>query len=330
MKITFKNVGQGDSIIVESTEMDFSTGIIDCNKFNGENPVIQHLKDNKIENILFVVLSHPHYDHYSGLFELLDFCEKQKISIKYFAHTSIHHISYMQWFELEEDKVALLESIFLKIIELHGIGLIKNIGNISQNWTIPLNNIFKLISLSPSDDETREYYKQVKLLQNSNRKKCSAAANLLSTVFKITDDNNFILLTSDTEKSTFERLYKKCMDDYFDSNLILCQIPHHGSSKNDYPDFWKNLKYKQNNPAVISVGKNEKYNHPHIEVVESFDKMNYRIHSTNNVNGMSDFVEIKEIILSVNLSAHDELIEEYNVEGDKVFLIKDNCAELIS
>lgn len=328
MKINFKNVGQGDSIIVEFNGDDSNVGIIDCHKLNGKNPTLQYLVKNKVENLLFIILSHPHYDHYSGLLELLSFCEEQNIPIKYFAHTSSSHISYMQWFELDEDKVALLETIFLKSIKLYEKGLVKYIGNISQDWELPLNGIYRLKCLSPSDKESRQFSKRSKLLQNSSRKKCSQAANLLSTVFKITDGNNLVLLTSDAEKETFERFRATCMEDYFDENLILCQVPHHGSANNHHSDFWRDLKRNKNSPAVISVGENASYHHPDIEVVTSFDEMNYKVHSTNNVNGMNDFMSLKEIILSARLSAHDELIEE-NVEGDKVFLIDNNRTELM-
>ena len=120
MKITFKNVGQGDSIILEWNGAEGRhIGIVDCHRYEGTNPVVQHLIDNELESIKFLILSHPHYDHYSGLLELLDFCEQQNIVIERFAHTSGYHFNYMQWFELDENKVALLEAIFLKVHQIY-------------------------------------------------------------------------------------------------------------------------------------------------------------------------------------------------------------------
>ena len=319
MNIIFKNVGQGDSIIVELNRDDgFNTGIIDCHKLKGENPVIQHLVDNEVEKILFIILSHPHYDHYSGLLELLEFCEQKNIHIKRFAHTANHHISYMQWYELEANKVALLEQIFLKIDALYRVGLIQHIGNVTQDWQIQLDDHHQLKCLSPSDHEIRRYYKQAKFLQDTDRLKCSQAANLLSTVFKIEQENDFILLTSDAEKTTFQRLHDTCMDDYFSGELRLCQIPHHGALANHHPQFWSDLKRKPNCPAAISVGEHKRYKHPHVQVVERFEEMKYRIYSTNYIQSSYDFDKVNDK-LSLALSTHNPLIEQYHIEADQIF-----------
>lgn len=320
MKIIFKDVGQGDSIIIELNRNDgYNLGIIDCKKYNGTNPVLQYLMENNVKSILFVILSHPHKDHYSGLLELLDFCEKEDISIKYFAHTANVNPVYFRWFEVDNN-ATLLAKIIIKSIELLDNKLIKHIGYSYKDWSLSLGSDSDMISLSPSDEELRRYYKQVKLYKNISPKKCSEAANLLSTVLKITHKNSYILLTSDAEKTTFERLHTTCMDDYLNGKLTLCQIPHHGSLKNHYAHFWNDLNRSVNCPAVVSVGEHGSYNHPEIQVVESFEQMNYKVHSTNHVNGMADFMlQIKEQTLIGRFEAHDEFLEDDYVEGDQTF-----------
>ncbi len=74
VEIVFKNVGQGDSIILEwesSEEGTKKIAIIDCNLNKNENPVLQHLIELNLHEIEFVILSHPHEDHFSGFHELL-------------------------------------------------------------------------------------------------------------------------------------------------------------------------------------------------------------------------------------------------------------------
>jgi len=312
MKITFKNVGQGDSIILEWNGAEgHNLGIVDCHRYEGGNPVVQHLIDTELESIKFIILSHPHYDHYSGLLELLDFCEQQNIKIERFAHTSGYHFNYMQWFELDENKVALLEAIFLKIHRLHRKKFIKYIGNLSQDWGIMLDKKqgIRLKCLSPSNDEFTRYLKKAKPIQNQNSEQNSRAANLLSTVLKITTKDSYILLTSDAEKTTFERLHTTCMDDYLADKLTLCQIPHHGSFKNHYSHFWNDLNRSVNCPAVASAGEHDSYNHPEIQVIESFDQMNYKVYATNRINGMADFIrQTEEQVLIGRFEAHDEVI----------------------
>lgn len=320
MKVIFKDVGQGDSIIIEMNRDDgYNLGIIDCKKDNGENPVVQYLKDNDIKSILFVILSHPHKDHYSGLLELLEFCQEKNVNIKYFAHTAYVLPVYFKWFEVGDD-ATYLAKILAKSIELHNNKIIKYTGYATKDWTLPLGEDSDMISLSPSDEEFKRYYRQVKLHKGIDPKKCRKAANLFSTVLKITHKDSYILLTSDAEKTTFERLHTNCMDDYLDGKLVLCQIPHHGSFKNHYSHFWHNLNRTINCPAVVSAGEHGSYNHPEIQVIESFDKMNYKIHSTNHVNGMADYLnKLRELFLLMRLEAHGEFIEDNRIEGDQVF-----------
>jgi len=331
MKITFKDVGQGDSIIIELNRDDgYNLGIIDCKKYNGTNPVVQYLMDNNVKSILFVILSHPHKDHYSGLLELLEFCKKKDISIKYFAHTANVNPVYFRWFEVD-DNATLLAKIITKSIELLDNKLIKHVGYPYKDWRISLGSDSDMISLSPSDEELRRYYKQVKLYENISPKKCSQAANLLSTVLKITHKDSYILLTSDAEKTTFERLHTTCMDDYLNDKLTLCQIPHHGSLTNHYGHFWNDLQRSVNCPAVVSAGEHGSYNHPEIQVIEGFDRMNYKVHSTNHVNGMADFIlQIKEQTLVGRFEAHDEFLDDDNIEADQTFtFIEGQVQEII-
>ena len=57
-KITFKNVGQGDSIIIEwsNDKNEKKIGIIDCKKNDSNNPILKHIQDFNIEEIDFIYL----------------------------------------------------------------------------------------------------------------------------------------------------------------------------------------------------------------------------------------------------------------------------------
>ena len=96
MELTFKDVGQGDSIFIKWEDKDcLKVGIVDCNKYCGKNPILEELKSiTKKFLIEFVVISHGHTDHYSGVFELLEYCQNQSIEIKNFTSTllSLIHI----------------------------------------------------------------------------------------------------------------------------------------------------------------------------------------------------------------------------------------------
>lgn len=322
LTITFKNVGQGDSVICEfKTRRKSTIGVIDCKKIGNENPVVNHLKKLKSKEILFLVLSHPHIDHYSGFLELLEYIEEERYSVKKFIHSSNVHPSYLNWVELSSSDKQLLRKIFHKIIVLEKSGIIQSIEIAVKNYNISLNSKTKLTCISPSDNELRTFTKRVDLFKNTNESKCSRAANLLSTIFKISRNNKFALFTSDAEKETFVRLnLAKNRNEYFKSSLVISQVPHHGAEKNHHKPFWKNLDYFSQCPAVVSAGKNTKYNHPQFKVVKDFYDLDFSIQSTNNVNGMEELnTLLKAQKTSLILDMDSVLIEEYNQEGEKVF-----------
>lgn len=97
IRITFKDVGQGDSIILEWVNNSVEEfGIIDCNKKGKLNPTLDYIRTINPKELQLVVLSHPHRDHYSGFEELLLFCKEKRIKIKRFAH-SLNHIGTDYW-----------------------------------------------------------------------------------------------------------------------------------------------------------------------------------------------------------------------------------------
>lgn len=68
--ITFIDVGQGDSILI-ITPCNFSI-LIDGGDIKYGSIVLEKLKKNNIDEIDFVIATHPHADHIGGLIEVLD------------------------------------------------------------------------------------------------------------------------------------------------------------------------------------------------------------------------------------------------------------------
>ena len=99
IKVTFKNVDQGDSIILEWINDDGKRkiAIIDCNLVPGnKNPVLDYIQNIKIPEIEFLILSHPHLDHYAGFWDILEYCEQNKIPVNWFLHTSMLVPEFLQ------------------------------------------------------------------------------------------------------------------------------------------------------------------------------------------------------------------------------------------
>jgi beta-lactamase superfamily II metal-dependent hydrolase len=67
------NVGHGDSAIIEYVGGDGRAyGVIDSNRHNVTvPPALVKLKELNVEQLSFICLTHPHRDHYNGLYDIL-------------------------------------------------------------------------------------------------------------------------------------------------------------------------------------------------------------------------------------------------------------------
>ncbi len=331
LKVTFKDVGQGDSILIEWKTDDGlgKLGIIDSNLLeDGNNPVLDYLKSTTYREIEFILLSHPHYDHFSGLRQIVEYCEANKIPIKQFWHTSSQTPDFLKSsvkaFNAQKE-VALL---FRKVHTLFRSGkIIENQGYIDDTTkNYRLNSEIEIQFLAPSTKETDKYISNIPLKYNEEDAKNRANANWLSTVIKISGRGWYVLLTSDCEEQVLKQIWKKSKQEFKNQSLLLAQSPHHGAAGNHREPFWKsqNLEKKQI-ASVISVGKNH-YRHPSQKTIESFDKLGYKIYATNTEGYLSHYSESDiEIGLYLDTSSSKVLRNNKKTElsGDQSFEIKD-------
>lgn len=316
IKVTFKDVGQGDSIIIEWSN---KIGIIDSKKKGETNPVLEHIITKGYKEIDFIVLSHPHTDHYSGLAEIFDFCLKNSVSIKKFYYTIQDiGIEYYKYFEPTITNSQALVKVFDLAHQLDEKGM--DFIPLSFDYKIELLDNAYLRCLSPSREEKAAYLDILNYEPEKNRMKRSKAANLLSTLFKLRVNDQYVLFTSDVEKLTFDRMRDRHSDKFENITNILSQVPHHGSLNNHEPVFWKGITRGQEPKAIISAGRHKSYNHPDFSVVKDFSEIGYAVDCTNIINGMEAFVDLLKI-KSLILDTDSIIAEEFYCTGDKVFEI---------
>jgi len=330
MKITFLNVGQGDSIVFHwNSDNQEKTAIIDSNIIdNNVNRTIDYIKQNKINQIEYLILSHPHTDHFSGLSSLLDYCDTNKIFIKYFLHTCNHAPEYLKSVVSSITEEKKLIALFKKIANLIGKGIIGNIAPLQSDFNpdVKLNSELYFTILSPSNIEKQDFIKQALPKIRGESETNNPNANYLSTVLKLEDTNNncFILLTSDAEKRTFKRIRQSGLIKN-ESICLLGQIPHHGAKRNHYSSFWKTLNNKGTSSMVVSVGKNH-YGHPSKDVVDFFTKEKYMVYSTQYSGLYINRTVAKKTDLEITLDVFSEIVEDYKdySSGDKSFELTNN------
>jgi competence protein ComEC len=325
VKLTFKNVGQGDSIIFQWKDGDNNKiGIIDCNLFNSTNPVLNHIKKININEIEFMILSHPHEDHFSGFKQLLEHCRNNNISINAFYHTAQTTPAYLK--SANRSRVAddKLIELFLLLKEMKLSNEI-NVYAIDDNplFNIPLGKEFKMEVLSPSSIEIDKFINGVKYPFDEEESSANPNANWLSTVIRVYNDETSVILTSDVESSVLSRIGKRKNGRLGNNKLSLAQIPHHGSKTNLNKTFWTMRKRNNITPVVISVGAVNSYGHPRAEVLNFFNGIpNYEVERTDSENLIQVSQEQKEAssILDMYSTVKKEVDESYN--GDKSFILK--------
>ncbi len=327
LKTIFKNVGQGDSIIIE-WQKDSATkiGIIDCNHYNKINPVLEYLISSKYKEIEFIILSHPHFDHFSGLREVLEYCETKKILVKKFLHTSQQVPAYLRVATKSVIASNELILLFKKIKALRKNGIIEYLTYISDDIRdLTLNNELSLRFLAPSTVEYEQFLNKTPLFDEEEAHN-NAQANWLSTIVKVYATDWYIILTSDSTVETLKRVGIKHKPEFSGTTLKLGQSPHHGAKGNHYDGFWKTKTHESKTPIIFSVGDNN-YKHPSEKAVKFFSesKNGFKIFSTNQVGSLNTYISTvrgNKISSYLDLAGSEEVPKPISVnqyQGDQTF-----------
>ncbi|MFD1927368.1 DNA internalization-related competence protein ComEC/Rec2 [Sporosarcina siberiensis] len=247
LKVTFLDVGQGDSAVVELPYRK-AVYLIDTGGtvFFGENGwktpgksfevgrkvVVTYLKGRGIKKIDKLIISHAHLDHMGGADEVLE-------------EITVNEIHITSGSEDEKEMVDLLRVAKMKKVPIHSVkdGLGWSEGQISFNY------------MSPQDE---------RYLGNDS-----------SLVLLMKTPGLSFLFTGDLETEGERKFVKK----YGSLNYgrILLKGGHHGSRTSSTEPFIKALRPEL---TIFSVGRNNTYRHPHEDVLERFIDLGYSTMST--------------------------------------------------
>ncbi len=271
-KVHFLDIGQGDSILVVSSELH--TVLIDGGP--GEK-VLEELGDILpffVRRIDMIVLTHPHSDHLEGLIEVLkryDVGSALLAGDKYgsnlyqeFLRTinekakkgelQIHFASEDSDFQIPLKDSSILNFDTLYPIHSFAGREIENVNNASIVIKMALNN-------SGIDSDISDDFKNKNgLFERQNEPKSLPGQTFFPKSF---------LLTGDCEIECEEEILH-----HYDRQILkadILKIGHHGSrtaTSQKFLDAVSPIK------AIIQVGKDNKFEHPHTEILERLKKAN--------------------------------------------------------
>jgi competence protein ComEC len=246
--VVFFDVGQGDSILIKTHLNHYI--LID----GGEDSLILEKLNKEIpfwvRDIDLIILTHAHSDHLGGLIHVME----------------RYNVGNVLWNGVNPG--TILSDRWEKIIKENNCNI-----KISQSGQrIKVGN-FAMDILHPFNDVRKESFDDL---------------NLSSIVLKISYLNNSFLLMGDAHQEIEQELIEmedyckdkmgeiKCRGMELDSDVL--KIGHHGSKTSTSKNFLENVSPSI---AVISVGEDNRYNHPHSETLELLEKYDIKIARTD-------------------------------------------------
>ena len=227
MQVHFIDVGQGDSILIESPSG--KTMLIDGGVKGAGQQIVSYLKELGINKLDIVVATHPDADHIGGFIPVLD-----NMTIEQFYDSGKVHTS--QTFE------EMLTRIDEKNIPYH----VPKIG----------------------DDIEFDKDVNVKVLNANDQ---ATDNNDASIVLKMTYGNVSFLLTGDAGVALEKEMLR------YDVKATVLKAGHHGSNTSSSEEFIQAVKPEV---TILSYGEDNKYGHPHAEIVDRLQAIGSKIYAT--------------------------------------------------
>ncbi|ATP41796.1 competence protein [Solibacillus sp. R5-41] len=281
MLVHFIDVGQGDSILIQSP--NGKTMLVDAGVKGAGKTVVDYLEVHGVQKLDYVVATHPDADHIGGLIPVLN-----SIPVEHFMDSGKIHTS-----NTYEEMLTLIHE--------------KNIP-----FTIPQTG--DLIEL---DSEVT-----VNVLSADED---AADNNEASIVLRVAYGNISFLLTGDAGID----MEKEMLANGLDVEATILKAGHHGSNTSSSQTFVNAVSPLA---TILSYGQNNKYGHPHAEVIDALQNVGSDIYSTAEagtivVNTDGDTYKINQSQWT-GIGATSE-IKIPNVIGSVELVSKDVQAEVV-
>jgi beta-lactamase superfamily II metal-dependent hydrolase len=294
LNIWILNVGHGDSIVLEHVKGEYkSFAVIDSNRLPGQVSVsaFRKLEQLNADSLSFVALTHPHADHYRGLFDILT-GYKDRISnffiypvgidiqrrLKNLAkiHQRLHQNTESQ--TLKNDTTEFLK-ILLFLKENIGLNSCEELNGPNSQF-IPDDGFedVEFFSIAPPRSVKGEYFQ---LIDKNNLDLINGKYDLnsLSTAILIKYAGREIVLGGDCTYQNW-LAHKRKMDkvnNYI--NAIAVKLPHHGSKKDCKSPIIEHL-YPQTGSKYGLISANGK-SHPHPDTIKDLSDNSILPYCTN-------------------------------------------------
>ena len=249
--------GKGESIVLRLP--DGRWGVVDC--FAGSsadpatNPVLRFLESQKVTELEFLCLTHPHDDHFKGMSHLLEAC-----SVRYFwlfnGLSGKHFLQLVQLLDVEvaaihqEDQIENARE-FAKIFSLVNQKkrcqqpplMEKRPGPGTPLYPVPLDRSahFQIIGLAPSGNQVSRYDRGLQSCFDSQGnvrgRLPQSHHNIVSVALLVVYGDTRIILGGDLEKAGWRDVIAEVGAANLAANVV--KISHHGSPNGYCDQLWE-------------------------------------------------------------------------------------------
>lgn len=251
LEVTFFDVGQGDAIFIETPQRHQI--LIDGGPDQG---ILEKLGEEMPfwdKTIDLVILTHPEHDHIAGLIEVL---KRYKVENILWTGVVRDTSEYKQWQYLikEEEKQGAQITIAEAAQKVIWLSASPGSHPGKQKW---LSGYLEILHPFESLEGQKP--------KNTNNS---------SVIGRLVFGKNSFLFTGDAYKSVERKLVKKGTKLLSD----VLKVGHHGSKTSSSQEFIAEVLPQI---AVISVGKNNRYGHPHSDTLKILHKYGIKILRTD-------------------------------------------------
>ena len=238
------DVGQGDATVIRLPTGEII--VVDCNTADANVDLVDFLKSSGVNVIDYLIITHPHYDHFSGIQRLYD-----NFEIKGLMEPNIDRVDIKEEARDEYDQyratVNELEKQGTTI--LHPVAsseVYKKIGDVSISVYGPSK-----VGVEKAEGIEQEVHTN-------------------SIVIKIDYGSFKMLFSGDIDQSGWERIAK-----YYDIDSTILHASHHGSVSGCDE---KSMGKISPSRTIISAGRGNPFGHPDYEAINI-----YKEYSINGV-----------------------------------------------